>query len=168
MKRTLKVVSLLVIILAVSTSLNAGNMGGKADNYHYAMNLCLQHSADNAKILFDQASKGELNQEMVKDLVDQIGRDLDHARVYHSRVHKSYSEAESQLIADEHAVVLGGHTKAADAFAVLKAEIEKAKPSADVIKTQTAAIFDGTSKAAAAHIEAMKKLGISEAKSPTL
>lgn len=168
MKRTLTVASLVVLVLAVSAVLSAGTMGGKADNYHYAMNLCFQHSADNAKVIFDQALKGELDQEMAKDLVEQIGKDLDHARVYHARLHRSYSEAESQLITDEHTVILRGHTKAIEAFAVLKSEIEKAKPNTDAIKTQTAAIFDGASKAAAAHIEAMKKLGISEAKNPTL
>jgi hypothetical protein len=167
-KRILTVVSLVVLVLTVPVALNAGTMGGKAYNYHYAMNLCLQHSADNARVLFDQASKGELNQEMMIDLVEQIGKDLDHARIYHARLHKAYSEAESQLIADEHVVILRGHTKAAEAFVALKAEIEKAQPRTDAIKTQAAAIFDGTSKAAAAHIEAMKKLGISEVKSPTL
>jgi hypothetical protein len=167
-KRNLKVASLVFVILAMTFSLNAGTMGGKTDNFHYAMSLCLQHTVDNAKVLYDQASKGELNQEMVKDLIEQMGKDLDHSRVYHARLHKSYTEAESQLIAGEHTAILQGHTKAADAFALLKAEIEKTKPSIDQIKTQTAAIFDGASKAASAHIEAMKKLGVSEVKSPTI
>jgi hypothetical protein len=167
-KRNLKIVSFVVLMLAVTMSLNARIMGAKTDNYHYAMSLCLQHSADNAKVLYDQAAKGELNQEMEKDLVEQIGKDLDRARVYHARLHKSYTEAESQLIAEQHIIILHGHTKAADAYALLKTEIEKTKPNIEEIKTQTAAIFDGTTKAAAAHLEAMKKLGVSEVKNPSL
>jgi hypothetical protein len=163
-----KVVSIALLVLAVTFVLNAGITSGKADNFHYAMNLCLQHTADNAKVLFDQASKGEMNPEMVKDLVEQIGKDLDHARVYHARLHKTYTEAEIQLIAEEHTVILRGHTKAAEAFALLQTELGKAKPNPNEIKVQTAAIFDGASKAAAAHADAMKKLGVSEVKAPSL
>ena len=162
------VVSLAVLILAISTSLMAGTAGGKADGYHYVMNLYLQHTSDNSKILFDDAATGSLNLELAKDLVDQIGKDLDHARLYHARLHKLYTEAESQLIAEEHVVILRGHTKASEASVVLKAEMEKAKPDLEVVKTRAAAIFDGASKATAAHLDAMKKLGISEAKNPTL
>ncbi len=168
MKRILTVVSLVVLTFAVTASLTAGTVGGKTDSYHYAMYLCIQHTADNAKILFDQASKGDLNQEMAKDLVEQIGKDLDHARIYHARLHKSYTEAESQLIADEHTIILRGQTKAAEAFAAMKAEFDKSKPDMQVIKAQAAVIFDGTTKAAVAHLEAMKKLGVNEAKNPTL
>ena len=168
MKRFTTLVSLAVLIAAISTSMVAGTMGGKADGYHYAMNLYLHHTSDNAKVLFDEAATGTLNQDLAKDLIDQMGKDLDHARLYHARLHKLYTEAESQLIAEDHVVILTGHTKASEAFTFLKAEIEKAKPDLDVVKTQAAAIFDGTSKATAAHLDAMKKLGISEAKNPTL
>jgi hypothetical protein len=58
--------------------------------------------------------------------------------------------------------------KASEACAVLKAEMEKPIPAIDVVKIQATAIYDGTSKAAAAHLDAMKKLGINEAKTPAL
>jgi hypothetical protein len=38
----------------------------------------------------------------------------------------------------------------------------------EVVKAQAAAIFDGTSRATVAHLNAMKKLGVSEAMNPTL
>jgi hypothetical protein len=155
-------------MFVVTMSLNARTTGGKSDNFHYGMSLCLQHTSDNARVLFDQASKGELNPEMVKDLVEQIGKDLDHARVYHARLHKTYTESEAQMIIGEHSVILQGHTKAAEAFALLKAEVEKPKPDSNQIKVQAAAIFDGASKASAAHLEAMKKLGVTEIKTPAL
>jgi hypothetical protein len=167
-KRALKTTSIIALLFAAVITLNARTTGGKSDNFHYGMNLCLQHTSDNAKVLFDQASKGELNPEMVKDLVEQIGKDLDHARVYHARLHKTYTESETQMIVGEHSIILQGHTKAADAFALLKAELEKPKPDNNQIKLHAAAIFDGASKAAAAHLEAMKKLGITEIKTPAL
>lgn len=166
MRKILTIASAAILICAFVGSSNAQQVKGKAEDFHHALQLCLQHSADHAQALFDQISNGELNMRIVKDYVDQIGNDLDHARTYHSFVHKSYSEEDSKLIADEHLVVLTGNGAAATAFAALKTEIEKPKPDLATMKTLTIAIYDGSSKAAAAHREVMKKLGISELKNP--
>ena len=166
MRKILTLASAAILVCALVGTTNAQQVKGKAEDFHHALQLCYQHSADHARALFDQISNGELNMRIVKDYVEQIGNDLDHARTYHSFVHKSYSEADSKMIADEHQVVLNGNIAAATAFAALKTEIEKPKPDLATIKTLTTAVYDGSSKAAAAHREVMKKLGISEPKNP--
>jgi len=167
MKKIFTFAALAILVLAYTTSSNAGAVKGKAEEYHHALNLCYQHTADHAKALFDQVSNGELNMDIAKDFVDQIGSDLDHARVYHAMVHKTYAEADIKTIADDHLIILGGQTAAVNALATLKAEMEKAKPDMTTIKTLSATIFDGATKAVNAHSAAMKKLGIPEAKGPT-
>lgn len=166
MKKILTFAALAILIVASSSNLTASGVRGNAEEYHYALNLCFQHSADNAKALFNQASKGELNLEIAKDFVEQIGSDLDHARVYHAMMHKTYSEADTKMISEEHLAILGGQASAVTAFATLKAEMEKTKPDVSTIKTLSATIFEGAKKAVTAHLDAMKKLGIPEPKSP--
>ena len=166
MRKILAIALATLLVCAFVGTANARLVKGKAEDFHHALQLCFQHSADHAQALFDQISNGELNMRIVKDYVEQIGNDLDHARTYHSFVHKSYSEADSKMIADEHQVVLNGNNAAATAFAALKTEIEKPKPDLATMKTLTTAVYDGSSKAAAAHREAMKKLGIPDAKNP--
>ena len=156
-----------ILVLAYTTCLNAGVIKGKAEEYHHALNLCYQHTADHAKALFDQVSNGDLNMDIAKDFLDQISSDLDHARVYHAMVHKSYSEGDIRTIADDHVLILGGQTAAVTALNTLKAEMEKAKPDVATVKTLSAAIYDGAIKAVNAHSAAMKKLGIPEAKGPS-
>jgi hypothetical protein len=167
MKKALTFTTLAILVLTFASSLNAGPVRGKAEEYHHALALCFQHSADHAKALFNQILNGELNADIAKDYVEQISSDLDHARVYHAMVHKTYSEADTKLIADDHLIILGGQTTAVTALATLKAELEKAKPDIAIIKTLSAVIFDGATKAVNAHLDAMKKLGIPEAKGPT-
>jgi hypothetical protein len=167
MKKVFSFTTLAILVLAYTTCLNAGTPKGKAEEYHHALTLCFQHSADHAKALFSQISNGELNAEIAKDYVDQIGSDLDHARVYHAMVHKTYSEADTKTIADDHLIILGGQTTAVTALATLRAELEKSKPDIGAIKTLSTVIFDSATKAVTAHIDAMKKLGIPEAKAPS-
>jgi polyhydroxyalkanoate synthesis regulator phasin len=167
MKKLFTFTTFAILVLAYTTFLNAGAMKGKAEEYHHALNLCFQHTADHAKALFDQVSNGELNVEIAKDFLDQIGSDLDHARVYHAMVHKTYSEADIKTITDDHLIILGGQTAAVTALATLKAEMEKAKPDITTIKNLSAVIFNGATKAVNAHVDAMKKLGIPEAKGPS-
>jgi hypothetical protein len=164
MKNTLAVVSVLILFFAFT--LTAASLKGKAEEYHHALNLCYQHSADHAKELFDQTSNGEFNLDIAKDFVEQIGKDLEHARIYHAMVHKTYSEADAKMIVNEHTMILKGHTAAAAAFDKLKEEVEKPNPSMETIKALSATIFDGASKAASAHRDAMKKLGVPESKEP--
>ena len=166
MRKILTIASAAILVCAFVGSSNAQQVKGKAEDFHHALQLCYQHSADYAQALFDQVSTGELNMRIVKDYVEQIGNDLDHARTYHSFVHKSYSEADSKMIADEHQVVLNENNAAATAFAALKTEIEKPKPDLATVKTLTIAVYDGSIKAAAAHREVMKKLGIADSKNP--
>jgi hypothetical protein len=167
MKKILTFAALVILVLASTSAPAAAGVKGNAEEYHYALNLCFQHSADHAKALFNQAEKGELNLEIAKDFVEQIGSDLDHARIYHAMVHKTYSESDSKMISEDHLAILGGQTTAVTALATLKAEMEKAKPDLSTVKTLTTVIFDGAKKAVSAHLDAMKKLGIPEAKSPT-
>jgi hypothetical protein len=166
MRKILTLASAAILICAFAGSSNAQQVKGKAEDFHHALQLCYQHSADHAQALYDQISNGELNMRIVRDYVDQIGNDLDHARTYHSFVHKTYSEADSKMIADEHLVVLNGNNAAATAFASLKTELEKPKPELATVKTLTIAVYEGSSKAAAAHRDAMKKLGIPDSKIP--
>ena len=166
MRKILALALATLLVCAFAGTANARLVKGKAEDFHHALQLCYQHSADHAQALFDQIMNGELNMRIVKDYVEQIGNDLDHARTYHSFVHKSYSEEDSKMIAAEHLVVLNGNNAAATAFAALKTEIEKPKPDLATIKTLTTAVYDGSSKAAAAHREVMKKLGIPDAKNP--
>lgn len=167
MKKVFTLTTLAILVLAYTTFLNAGTQKGKAEDYHHALSLCFQHSADHAKALFDQISIGELNADIARDYLEQISSDLDHARVYHAMVHKTYSEADVKTIADDHLVILGGQTTAVTALATLKAEMEKAKPDIATLKTLSSVIFDSATKAVKAHADAMKKLGIPEAKGPS-
>ena len=167
MKKIFVYTTLAVLVLLSTSFLNAGTLKGNAEEYHHALSLCYQHSADHAKALFAQASKGELNMDIAKDFIEQIGSDLDHARIYHAMVHKTYSEADVRLITDDHIIILGGQTTAVNALANLKTELEKAKPDIATVKTLTTALFDGATKALNAHLDAMKKLGIAEAKGPS-
>jgi len=168
MKKTLLTMTIACAILLSTSIVIAGSVKGNAEEYHYALNLCYQHTADHAKALFAQAQKGEMNIEIAKDFVDQISSDLDHARIYHAMVHKTYSEADSKLIADDHLTILNGQSAASAAIASLKSEIEKSKPDAGAIKTLSATIFNAATKAVNAHLDAMKKLGIPEPQSPAL
>ncbi len=167
MKKIFTFTTLAILVLAYTTCLTAGTPKGKAEDYHQALTLCFQHSADHAKALFSQISNGDLNTEIAKDYVEQISNDLDHARVYHAMVHKAYSEADIKMITDDHLIILGGQSTAVTALATLKAEFEKAKPDVGTIKTLSTVIFDGATKAMNAHLDAMKKLGIPEAKAPS-
>jgi len=168
MKKTLLTMTIACAILLSTSIVIAGSVKGNAEEYHYALNLCFQHTADHAKALFAQAQKGEMNIEIAKDFVDQISSDLDHARIYHAMVHKTYSEADSKLIADDHLTILNGQSAASAAIASLKSEIEKSKPDAGAIKTLSATIFNAATKAVNAHLDAMKKLGIPEPQAPAL
>ncbi|HTY36164.1 MAG TPA: hypothetical protein VMH23_03585 [Bacteroidota bacterium] len=168
MKKTLLTMTIACAILLSTSIVIAGSVKGNAEEYHYALNLCYQHTADHAKALFAQAQKGEMNIEIAKDFVDQISSDLDHARIYHAMVHKTYSEADSKLIADDHLTILNGQSAASAAIASLKSEIEKSKPDAGAIKTLSATIFNAATKAVNAHLDAMKKLGIPEPQAPAL
>lgn len=167
MKKVFTFTTLAILVLLTTTCLNAGTVKGNAEEYHHALSLCYKHTADHAKALFAQASKGELNMDIAKDFLEQISSDLDHARVYHAMVHKTYSEADTKMIADDHLIILGGQTTAVTALATLKAEMGKATPDIAAVKTLSTAIFDGATKALNAHLDAMKKLGIPEAKSPS-
>jgi len=168
MKKTLLTMTIACAILLSTSIVIAGSVKGNAEEYHYALNLCYQHTADHAKALFAQAQKGEMNIEIAKDFVDQISSDLDHARIYHAMVHKTYSEADSKLIADDHLTILNGQSAASAAIASLKSEIEKSKPDAGAIKTLSVTIFNAATKAVNAHLDAMKKLGIPEPQAPAL
>lgn len=167
MKKFFTYTTLAILVLAYTTCLNAGTPKGKAEDYHHALSLCFQHTADHAKALFDQVSNGELNADIAKDYLEQISSDLDHARVYHAMVHKTYSEADLKIIVDDHLIILGGQTTAVTALATLKAEMEKVKPEIATLKTLSGVIFDSATKAMNAHLDAMKKLGIPEAKGPS-
>ena len=167
MKKIFAYTTLAVLVVLSTTCLTAGTVKGNAEEYHHALSLCYQHTADHAKALFAQASKGELNMDITKDFVEQISSNLDHARVYHAMVHKTYSEADTRTIADDHVIILGGQNAAVTALAALKSELEKTKPDMAIVKTASSAIFDGASKALNAHLDAMKKLGIPEAQGPS-
>jgi hypothetical protein len=105
--------------------------------------------------------------EIVDDYLGQIGRDLDRARVYNLTMYVGYSDADMKLIAEDRRAVLGGHTTAASALTSLINEIHKPKPDFQTIKTLTTVIFDGATRAAAAHREVMRKLGIPQTKTPS-
>ncbi len=166
MKKIALIAAAAILIFGSASNLTAGGPKGKAEDFHHAMYLCYQHTADHAKALFDQAATGEFNLDIAKDFVSQIGGDLDHARVYHAMVHKTYTEADLKTIEQDHLASLNGQTKAAAALASLKEELEKGKPDTNVIKTLAASMYEGAEKAANAHMDAMKKLGVPEAKGP--
>ena len=166
MKKIVAIAALAILVFATPSNLTVAGIKGNAEEYHHALNLCYQHTADHAKALFSQVVKGEFNLEIARDYVDKIGSDLDHARVYHAMVHKTYSEADNKTISEDHLVILGGQTTAVTAMASLKAELEKSKPDMAAVKTLATVIFDGATKAVNAHLDAMKKLGIPEATSP--
>jgi len=167
MRKVFTVAALAILVLVYTTCLNAGTPKGKAEEYHHALSLCFQHSADHAKALFNQISTGELNADIAKDYLEQIGSDLDHARIYHAMVHKTYSEADIKTIANDHLIILGGQATAVTALATVKTELDKQKPDITFIKTLSTVIFDGATKALIAHLDAMKKLGIPEPKGPS-
>jgi hypothetical protein len=167
MKKMFAFTALAILVLAQTTCLNAETPKGRAEDYHHALNLCFQHVADHAKALYTQISNGELNPEIARDYLDQIGGDLDHARIYHAMVHKTYSDADVKTIADDHLIILGGQATAVTALATLRAEMDKAKPDIATIKTLSTVIFDSATKAVNAHRDAMKQLGIPEAKGPS-
>ena len=100
MKKIFVSSTLAIRVIAYTTCLCAGTPKGKPTEYHHALNLCFQHTADHAKALFNQVSSGELNVEIAGDFLDQIGSDLDRARVCHAMVHKTYTEADIKTIAD--------------------------------------------------------------------
>jgi hypothetical protein len=168
MKRCLTVISLTILHLLCTVSLNAGGTKGKEVDYHHALILCFQHSADHAKALFDQVSIGEFNLDLAADYLDQIARDLERARIYNVTMRTSYSDAEAKAIADDQREILGGHATAMTALKTLMAEVYKPKPDLQVIKTLAAILFTGANRAVVAHLSAMRKLGIPVAKGPTV
>lgn len=168
MKRFLTVISLTILPLLCTIPLNAGGTKGKEADYHHALTLCFQHSADHAKALFDQVSNGEFNLDLAADYLDQIAKDLDRARIYNVTMRTSFSDADAKTIADDQREILGGHATAMTALKTLMAEIYKPKPDLQVIKTLAAVLFTGANRAADAHLSAMKKLGIPVAKGPSI
>jgi hypothetical protein len=168
MKRILTVISLTIATLLFTVSLNAGGTKGKEVDYHHALSLCFQHSADHAKALFDQVSIGEFNLDLAADYLDQIAKDLERARIYNVTMRTSYSDTQAKAIEDDQREILGGHATAMTALKTLMAEIYKPKPDLQVVKISAAVLFTGASRAADAHLSAMKKLGIPVAKGPTV
>jgi hypothetical protein len=168
MKRFLSVLSFTILSLLFTISLNAGGVKGKEVDYHHALSLCFQHSADHDKALFDQVSFGEFNLDLASDYLDQIAKDLERARIYNVTMRTSYSDADAKAIADDQREILGGHATAMAALKTLMAEIYKPKPDLQVIKTSSAILFAGATRAADAHLSAMKKLSIPVVKGPTV
>jgi hypothetical protein len=168
MKKVLVISTLAMLMLLIASALVAGPVKGNAEEYHQALSLCYQHTADHAKALFTQSSNGALNMDLARSFLSQISDDLDHARVYHAMVHKSYSESDTKLIADDHVIILTGQSAAVTAVASLNAEFEKSTPDFNTVKKLSAVVFDGANKALKAHLDAMKKLGIPEAQAPAL
>lgn len=166
MKKCLSVITMAFLVLSSTCSLTAGGPNGKAEEYHHALDLCFRHVADHAKALFDLVSSGEINKDIADDYLGQMGRDLDRARVYNVTTYSCCSEVEAKEISDDRLVILGGHATAVSAMRTLSDELQKADPDLQTIKTLTTVILDGVNKAAVAHRDAMKKLGIAETKGP--
>jgi hypothetical protein len=122
--------------------------------------------ADHASAIFDQVSSGEINRDITDDFLGQMSRDLDRVRVYNLTMYLGCSEVEVKSIADDRLAILGGHATAVSAIRGLSDELQKPNPDRQTIKTLTTVILDGISKAAVAHRDAMKKLGIAETRAP--
>ena len=167
MKKVSSLAAIAALVFFAASSLIAGKANGKAEEYHYALDLCYQHTADHAKALFNQVVNGEFNLEIAKNYADQIGSDLDHARAYHAVIHKTFTESETKATSEEHLIILGGQATAATALVNLKVELTKYKPDVTTIKTLSHVIFDAATKALNAHRDAMKKLGVREAVTPS-
>ena len=166
MKKGISVIAITFMVLSSTCDLNAGGPNAKAVEYHHALDLCFRHVADHAIALFDQVSSGEINREITDDFVEQMVRDLDRARVYNVTTYSSCSEIEAKMTSDDRRAILGGHATAVSAIRTLSEELQKQGPDLQVIKTLTAVIIEGVNRAADAHRDAMKKLGIAETKGP--
>lgn len=166
MKRFLSVMTFAFLVLSFPHSLSAGGPNGKGEEYHLALDLCFRHIADHAKAMFDLASNGEINKEIADDFLGQMSRDLDRARVYNVTTYSCCSEVETKEISADRAEILGGHATAVSAIRTLSDELQKQNPDLQAVKMLTTVILDGVNKAAAAHRDAMKKLGIAEMKGP--
>ena len=166
MKKCLSVIAVTFLVLSFTCALKAGGRTGKAEEYHHALDLCFRHVADHAMALFDQVSSGEINKDITDDFLEQMIKDLDRARVYNVTTYSCCSEVEAKTISDDRLAILGGHATAVSAIRTLSDELQKQNPDFQAIKTLTTVILDGVNKAAVAHRDAMKKLGIAETKGP--
>jgi hypothetical protein len=166
MKKCMSVITMAFLVLSFTCSLKAGGPNGKGEEYHHALDLCFRHIADHAIALFDQVSSGEINRDITDDFLEQMTRDLDRARVYNVTTYSCCSEVEAKAVSDDRLAILGGHATAVSAIRTLSDELQKQNPDLQTIKTLTTVILDGVNKAAVAHRDAMKKLGIAEIKGP--
>lgn len=162
--------SLLILLLAVLAVVSLSpaqqrTIEGKGEEYHHSMILNFKHAAEEAEALFAQVSLPRaMNLEIAKEHVDEIWGNLEHARIEHAMIHKTYGSDESRITADNHSNLLLAHTKAVDACKLIKDEIAKSEPNTEVIKTQAMVVYQQCLKAAELHTDTIKKLGITEMK----
>ena len=167
------VVNFLTLLLAIIVVVNCSPaqqriVEGKGEEYHHAMFLNFKHAAEEAEALFTQTSLPHaLNMEIAIEHVDEIWGNLDRARIEHAMVHKTYGSEESRLIAENHESLLLAHNKAIEACKILKNEMAKTKPNVDVIRMESAAVYQQCLKAAEQHMDGMKKLGLADMKKPS-
>lgn len=162
MKRIVLVISLALFALPVASMGQQRKIEGKGEEYHHAMYLNFKHAAEEAEALYVQLGlPHELNLEIARAHVNEIWMNLDNARIQHAMIHKSYGDQQATLIAENHDVILEAHNNAFNAAKLMKKEIESDHPDKKILLEQSAEVYRQASKAAAEHMDGMKKLGIS-------
>ncbi len=166
MKHLINILSLLVILSFLSFGQQA-KINGKAEDYHFVMLLDFSHTMDLAQAIYNQSvAPYEFNSSLAKESMERIGKYLDVARVHHALVHKSFTAADELNISENHKAFFDSHTKANEAYEMLKAELARSKTDRGKVKDLSNAIYQETKKAIVEHKEVMKKLGI-EFKAPS-
>ncbi len=165
MKKSLIVA--MAVLLSIPAVAQQRKVEGKGEEYHHAMYLNLKHSADEAQALYSQILLNrDLNMEIANQHLQEIWNSLDAVRVQHAMVHKTYGEQQATLVAENHEVLLKSYDKAVDACKILKKEMGKGKPDINVLREQSALVFQNAQNAATEHMEVMKKLGIPTMQAP--
>ena len=165
MKKSLIVA--MAVLLLIPVVAQQRKVEGKGEEYHHAMYLNLKHSADEAQALYSQISLNrDLNMEIANQHFEEIWNSLDAVRVQHAMIHKTFGEQQSTLVAENHETILKSYDKAIDACKILKKEMGNGKPDINVLRTQSALVYQNTLKAATEHTEGMKKLGIPMMQAP--
>jgi len=155
----------LIIAAAVFLSLpvvaQQRKVEGKGEEYHHAMYLNFKHAAEEAEALnYQLMLNHDLNLEIARQHAQEIWTNLDNVRIQHAMVHKTYGAQQSTLVAENHEILLESHNKAFEASTLLNTELKKANPDIKLLREQSVVVYQMSTKAAAAHLDGMKKLGI--------
>ncbi len=160
-----------LVVFAGLSSLGYAQMRtieGKGEEYHHAMYLNFKHAAEQAQALFTQVSlSSSLVMEIALEHADEIWTNLERARIQHAMVHKTYGADEARMIMENHDALLRAHLAATESCQLLNAELAKETPDRESMRILAGKLYAQASKAAAEHLDGMKKLGLREMQIPS-